>query len=47
MRLVVPQLLIAFVAPLAKAITGKANGDQINFRLGQESRKIEILSIDY
>jgi len=43
----IKQQKIAFVAPLAKAITGKANGDQINFRLGQESRKIEILSIDY
>ena len=43
----IKQQKIAFVAPLAKAITGKANGDQINFRLGQESRKIEILSVDY
>ena len=38
---------IAFVAPLAKAITGKAKGDQINFQLGPENRKIEILSINY
>ena len=43
----IKQQKIAFVAPLAKAITGKANGDHINFRLGQESREIEILSIDY
>jgi transcription elongation factor GreB len=38
---------IAFIAPVAKAITGKKRRDQIDFKLGKESRTIEILKIDY
>ncbi|MDR6301917.1 GreA/GreB family elongation factor [Mesonia maritima] len=38
---------IAFVAPIAKAITGKKEGEQTNFKLGEEERNIEIISINY
>lgn len=38
---------IAFVAPIAKAVTGKKVGDKIDFKLGEEIRKLEILKITY
>ncbi|MBZ9629880.1 GreA/GreB family elongation factor [Salegentibacter sp. LM13S] len=38
---------IAFVAPIAKAVTGKKVGDKIDFKLGEETRKLEILKIAY
>ncbi|MAN26459.1 MULTISPECIES: GreA/GreB family elongation factor [Mesonia] len=38
---------IAFVAPLAKKITGKKEGEEFDFRLGEENRKIKIKAIDY
>ncbi len=38
---------IAFVAPIAKAVTGKKMGDKVDFKLGNEVRKLKILSISY
>jgi transcription elongation factor GreB len=38
---------IAFVAPIAKAVTGKKVGEIVEFKLGEETRKIEILKITY
>ena len=38
---------IAFVAPIAKAITGKKIGDSVDFKLGGETRKLTILEISY
>lgn len=38
---------IAFVAPIAKAVTGKKVGEKIDFKLGEENRKLEILKITY
>lgn len=38
---------IAFVAPIAKAVTGKKVGDKVDFKLGEETRKLEILKITY
>jgi len=38
---------IAFVAPIAKVITGKNVGDVISFKIGNETRRIEILEITY
>jgi len=38
---------IAFVAPIARAITGKKVGDEVDFKLGEEIRKLEILDISY
>ncbi|WP_300438161.1 GreA/GreB family elongation factor [Christiangramia sp.] len=38
---------IAFVAPIAKAVTGKKLGEQINFKLGNEIRKLKVLKITY
>ena len=38
---------IAFVAPLARAITGKKVGELAEFKLGDELRKLKILSINY
>ncbi|MBG44374.1 MAG: transcription elongation factor GreA [Aequorivita sp.] len=38
---------IAFVAPLAVALTGKKIGEIVQFKLGNENRKIEILDIIY
>ena len=43
----VTQQKIAFVAPIATAITGKKVGDNVDFKLGSEIRKIEILEISY
>ena len=38
---------IAFVAPIAVAITGHKVGDIVDFKLGNETRKLSILSIEY
>lgn len=38
---------IAFIAPIAVAITGHRVGDVIDFKLGKEVRKLEILKIEY
>lgn len=38
---------IAFVAPIAVAITGYKVGNAIDFKLGNETRKLEILEIKY
>lgn len=38
---------IAFVAPIAMAITGHKIGDTVDFQLGNENRKLEILDIMY
>lgn len=38
---------IAFIAPIAVAITGHKEGDVVDFRLGKEIRKLEILKIEY
>ena len=38
---------IAFVAPIAKSITGKKVGEVAEFRMGNELRKLQILSINY
>ncbi len=38
---------IAFVAPIARAITGKKVGERVDFKLGKEIRKLEILNISY
>ncbi|MCB7480117.1 GreA/GreB family elongation factor [Christiangramia sediminis] len=38
---------IAFVAPIARAITGKKVGEEVDFKLGEEIRKLEILDISY
>ena len=43
----VKQKKIAFVAPIANVITGKQMGDLIDFKLGNEVRKLEILNISY
>ncbi|MDN3594114.1 GreA/GreB family elongation factor [Zunongwangia endophytica] len=38
---------IAFVAPIAKAVTGLKVGDKTDFKLGNETRTLEILEITY
>lgn len=38
---------IAFVAPIAKAITGKKRGEVVAFKLGAETKNLKILEIDY
>jgi transcription elongation factor GreB len=38
---------IAFVAPIAMAITGHKVGDIVDFKLGDEIRRLEILEIVY
>jgi transcription elongation factor GreB len=38
---------IAFVAPIAKAITGKKVGEVVDFKLGDETRKLKITRISY
>jgi transcription elongation factor GreB len=38
---------IAFVAPIAKALTGNKVGGKTEFNLGAETRTIEVLAIDY
>ncbi|WP_308992774.1 GreA/GreB family elongation factor [Mariniflexile litorale] len=43
----VKQQKIAFIAPIARVITGKKVGDQVDFQLGNDIRKIEIVEISY
>lgn len=43
----IKQKKIAFTSPLAKAITSKKEGDKFDFKLGEERRPIEIISIKY
>ena len=38
---------IAFVAPIARAVTGKKIGEIAEFKLGNEVRELEILEINY
>lgn len=38
---------IAFVAPIVVAITGHKVSDVVDFKLGNETRKLEILKIEY
>lgn len=38
---------IAFVAPISRALNGKKVGDIVDFQLGNEVRKLEILNIEY
>ncbi len=39
--------LIAFVAPIAKAVSGKKVGDNVTLRLGDRSREFELIAIEY
>ena len=43
----VKQRKISFTAPIARALTGLAVGDVADFRLGSETRKLEVLEIRY
>ncbi|GHA31177.1 transcription elongation factor GreB [Salinimicrobium marinum] len=38
---------IAFVAPIARAVTGKKIGEVAEFKLGNEVRELEVLGINY
>ncbi len=38
---------IAFVAPVARALTGKKAGEVAEFKLGNEARKLKVLKISY
>ncbi|MFZ0490641.1 MAG: GreA/GreB family elongation factor [Salegentibacter sp.] len=38
---------IAFVAPIARAVTGKKEGETTEYQLGSETRNLEILKITY
>ena len=38
---------IAFLAPLARAVTGKKTGDKVEFQLGKEVQLLEILEVKY
>lgn len=38
---------IAFVSPVAKAMTGAKKGDKIEFKLGSENRTVEIVDLYY
>ncbi len=38
---------IAFVAPIARAVTGRKKGEVAEFKLGNELRQLEILEIRY
>ena len=43
----VKRLKIAFIAPIARAVTGKKVGDTVELKLGNEKRLIQIISIHY
>ena len=43
----IKQNKIAFLAPLARALTGKKSGDTAEFKLGAETKSLEILDIFY
>ncbi|WP_310991027.1 GreA/GreB family elongation factor [Aequorivita marina] len=38
---------IAFVAPIAVAITGHKEGDEVSFNLGGEKRMIKVVAVQY
>lgn len=38
---------IAFVAPIARAVTGKKVGDTAELKLGGETRKMKVLKVEY
>ncbi len=38
---------IAFTTPIARALAGAKVGEEISFKLGNEQRKLEIISIEY
>ncbi|HSP11942.1 MAG TPA: GreA/GreB family elongation factor [Salegentibacter sp.] len=38
---------IAFIAPIARAVTGKKIGEIVPFSLGAETRNLEIMEINY
>lgn len=38
---------IGFVAPIARAVTGKHVGDKITLRLGDRHREFQLMSIEY
>ncbi|MCH4823077.1 GreA/GreB family elongation factor [Gramella lutea] len=38
---------IAFVAPIARAVTGKKEGEIAEFKLGEEVKKLKILKVTY
>ena len=38
---------IAFVAPIARSITGKKIGEEVILKLGNEVRKLKVLKIEY
>lgn len=38
---------IAYVSPVAQAMTGHREGDKVTFQLGEEHRQLEILRITY
>ncbi len=38
---------IAFVAPIAVALTGQSIGNMVSFNMGGESRKLEVVAIQY
>lgn len=38
---------IAFVSPIAKALTGNKPGEKTTFKLGAEERAVEIVSVKY
>ncbi len=38
---------IAFVAPLAKAITGQKEGDRVPFKLGGKEKELLLISVEY
>ena len=43
----IKQQKIAFVSPMARAVTGKKVGEIAELRLGNEVRNLKILAIDY
>lgn len=38
---------IAFVSPLAQAITGSKKGEKVQFKLGEEKRKVSVVDVHY
>lgn len=38
---------ISFTAPIAKALMGAKMGEKVDFKLGADSKRIEVLAIDY
>lgn len=38
---------IAFVAPIAVALTGSKTGDVVNFNMGEDKRMLQVIGIEY